>query len=135
MDRYAQQSLMDFLQGLLPGIGDQVMILRPQKKIDENAQALYDIWKNVENKVANQKLSRPPNVNEKTVKKLEAAGLISIHGKDMKVTANGVQAIKELILETEESAFEKSASNNAMVKTASRKEKLSGWYGRIRDQW
>jgi hypothetical protein len=126
----AQTSLLDFLMDVMPDMQNFTLVLNPNAKKDPNAQALYNIWSNIENKVADRKFLRPTTLSSKEVEKLESAGLVQSSGKYLRVTSKGVKTIRQMILNNEQSAFEKSASSSGLVKAAQvQNQNSSGnWY-------
>lgn len=128
MDKQAQTSLIDFLRDIVPELQHLTFLVRPDPTSDPNAKALYDVWSDVENKIADRKFVRPPTMSQAQVSKLESSGLVEIQGKYLKVTSKGADAIKSIILQTEKSAFNKSASGNAgLVKEAHRQNTKIAW--------
>ena len=118
MNKETQKSLIDFLQDAIPELQHFTLLINPNPTKDPNAQKLYDIWADMENKVADRKFLRPPKMSRTEVSKLESSGLVEVQGKYLKVTAKGVNAIKSMILHHENSSFEKSSSIKSIIKTA-----------------
>jgi hypothetical protein len=136
MDKQSQTSLIDFLRDMVPELQHFTFLVRPDPVSDPNAKALYEVWSDVENKIADRKFVRPPTMSQSQIAKLESSGLVEIQGKYLKVTSKGAEAIKSIILQTEKSAFNKSASQNIkLIKEASRKNVevyKNNWYSRIK---
>jgi superfamily II helicase len=126
----AQTSLLDFLMDVMPDMQNFTLVLNPGAKKDPNAEALYNIWSDIENKVADRKFLRPTTLSSKEVENLESAGLVQASGKYLRVTSKGVKAIRQMILNSEKSAFEKSASSSGMTKVAQVQEQApaGNWY-------
>jgi len=139
MNKQAQTSLLDFLMDAMPELGDMRIMINPSSSNNPTAQTLYSMWSDMENKISDRKFSRPPKLSQAEVSKMESSGFVEVQGKYLKVTTKGANAIKEIILNTEKSSFEKSASSSALsskssIKTAQKNIKVSkNWYTRQRD--
>lgn len=130
MNKEAQMSLIDFLQDAIPELQHFTLLVKKNPASDTNAQKLYSIWSDMGNKVADRKFLRPPSMTQSELTKLESSGLVEIHGKYLKVTAKGADAIKSMILHSEKSSFNKSSFSNVIIKTAQQKTKTANnWYG------
>lgn len=135
MNKEAQTSLLDFLQDAIPELQHFTLLVKPGPSSDPNVQRLYDIWSDVQNKVADRKFLRPPTMSGTEVSKLESSGLVEVQGKYLKVTSKGVDAIKSMILHSEKSSFNKSASSAGMTKVAQQQQMAdqpNNWYGQQR---
>ena len=130
MNKEAQTSLLDFLMDVMPDMHNVTLVLNPGAKKDPNSEALYNIWSDIENKVADRKFLRPTTLSSREVENLESAGLVQANGKYLSVTSKGVKAIRQMILNSEQSSFEKSASSRGMTKVAQVQEQTStgNWY-------
>ena len=126
----AQTSLLDFLMDVMPDMQNLTLVINPGSRKDPNAETLYNIWSDIENKVADRKFVRPATLSSREVGNLESAGLVQSNGKYLRVTSKGVKAIRQMILNSEQSAFEKSAFSLGMIKTAQVQEQTStgNWY-------
>lgn len=140
MKKQAQTSLLDFLMDAMPELGDMRIMINPNSSSNPTAQTLYSMWSDMENKISDRKFVRPPKLSQGEVTKMESSGLVEIQGKYLKVTSKGANAIKEIILNTEKSSFDKLASSspsksNSSVKVAQKNIKVSkNWYARQRDE-
>lgn len=115
------QSLLDYLLQVMPELKDQKfrLMIRPQGK-DPNAKKLYGLWSDASNKISERKFRRPPTMSDSEVKSLESAGLIEVHGKDLKVTSQGVLVLRKMILDDDTFHLgKKSNCEDCRVKTAS----------------
>ena len=130
MNKEAQTSLLDFLQDAIPDLQHFTFLIKPGPSSDPNVRALYDIWSNVENKIADRKFLRPPAMSRSEVSKLESSGLVEIHGRYLKVTSKGADAIKSMILHSEKSSFNKSSSSKNLIRTAQQQavDQVNNWY-------
>lgn len=141
MNKQSQTSLLDFLMDAMPELGNMRIMVNPGSANNPTAQALYSMWSDMENKISDRKFVRPPKLSQGEVSKMESSGLVEIQGKYLKVTAKGANAIKEIILNTEKSSFEKSSSTetntvsaNTSVKVAHANIKVSkNWYSRQKE--
>lgn len=133
------QSLLDYLLQVMPELKDQKfkLMIRPQGK-DPNAKSLYGLWNDASNKISERKFRRPPTMSDRDMKSLESAGLIEIHGKELKVTSQGVTVLRKMILDDDTFHLgKKSECEKCVVKTASRSGEFSqsnnNWYQRYKD--
>lgn len=129
------QSLLDYLLQVMPELKDQKfrMTLRPIGK-DPNAGKLYGLWNDASNKISERKFRRPPAMSESDIKSLVTAGLVELHGKDIKVTSQGVLVIRKMILDDDSFHLDKKACEECRVKTAGvLNPPQYGWYQRYRD--
>lgn len=129
------QSLLDYLLQVMPELKDQKfrLVLRPHGK-DPNAKNLYGLWNDASNRIADRKFRRPPNMSEAELKSLVSAGLVEIHGKELKVTSHGVVVLRKMILEDDKFQLGKKAEcEECVVKTASVEVSPNTWYKRYRD--
>lgn len=130
MKKEAQISLLDFLQDSIPELQNFTLLVKKTPSSDANVQKLYGIWSDVGNKVADRKFLRPPTMTESDIMKLESSGLVEIHGRYLKVTSKGADAIKGMILHSEKSSFTKSSFSRGIIKTAQQKtQTANNWYG------
>lgn len=140
--RYAQ-SLFDFLIDIMPELGDgniSLLIKQRNNNRDPNSQKLYSLWTDTESKISERKFRRPPNMTEADIKNLEDIGFLQVQGKELKVTAKGVEIIREMILDDDHSFFDKKSSSETMTKTASRDVNtlknsytvLNNWYKNVK---
>lgn len=130
------QSLMDYLMLVvkdMPSL-DQLRLHFKGKGQDPNAKNLYNLWSDADNKISNRKFRRPADMTESDIKKLESSGLVEMHGRDLRVTAKGEKALREMILADDTFQLNKRAGSSNMVKTASSLPKAKDWYTRLTDE-
>ena len=129
------QSLIDYLMLVvkdMPSL-EHLKLHFKAKGTDPSAKKLYSLWSDTENKIADRKFRRPSDMTEADVRSLERSGLVEIHGKDMRVTARGVVALRQMILDDDEFHLSKKAESSLVIKTASAKG-YKNWYTRMLDE-
>jgi len=132
LEKSAQTSLFDFLLDSIP----ELQFIRNKKNGPSSVErSLYSLWSDAENQINSRKFQKPIGMDDAVVMQLESSGLVEVHNKNIKVTNKGANAIQKIILNEETSIFEKSASQNGIVKVASIQNNISRdtWYQRIRN--
>lgn len=135
MIKEAQQSLLDYLQTVMPELQDLTIVVKKSPQDSPEAEALYDLWSDVESKVTARQFVRPPSLSQSVIDRLEHSGLVQSQGKYLKVTSKGADTIKHMILHKEKSIFNKSAKSKTLTKTAMTQQSAnsSNWYCRAKN--
>lgn len=119
INKTAQQSLLDMLLQIMPGL--QQVKDNLHNKNDAVANYLFSAW-DTAGKTASRKFLRPANLEKQEITKMVAAGLVEEQGKYIKITDKGASSLKVLILNDNTFALSKKASGN----------KNLGWYDKVK---
>ena len=123
--KYKQnQSLLDYLQNIIPNLQNQVNIL------NKNAEILYSLWRQSNDIGKNNKIEKPVDFDSKDILNLEKSGYVQVQGKLIKLTEKGIKTIREMILNDDYHAFE-SKYKQSSIKLASINDKNKNWYKKL----
>ncbi|MFW6172829.1 MAG: hypothetical protein ACOC5T_03720 [Elusimicrobiota bacterium] len=112
--KFQQQSLVDFLLDIMPGLGN---IKRDNIVEHGTAEALFDVWKNSNNKVSNKIYKKPNTISDNMLDKMKKEGLVKQMGDKLRITQKGSEIIKTMILGDDRSSFD--GDDNITLREAS----------------
>lgn len=107
MNKTNQQSIIDILLDIMPGISQKI-----HSKADMDA--LYNIWGD-SSSLGNKRIKKSEVVNKYNVKKLIDNGYIVDKTSYFSITQKGCDAIKKMILGDQRSSFDKDLVRTASV--------------------
>jgi len=134
-----QQSILDFLLDTLDHEG--IKRQNHNKVSSSSADMLFNIWKDINNKVSNHIYRRPVTISQEDVKIMQKEGLVKDLGNKVEITDKGGSVIKTIILGDDRSSFAKAKSNHKdisyieallnvksrSIKQSNNKNELSWW--------
>lgn len=109
MKTSSTQSLYDMLVQIMPELKNG--IVNKGRISNFSANKLYSIWVDASKQIDEKSFRRPSETTFSDAKMLEAEGLISINGDNLKITEAGTHVIKQMILGDQRSAFDHDGKN------------------------
>jgi hypothetical protein len=119
MEKFSQNSIVDFLVNLMP----ELARIKNEFVNHTIADKLYAIWQNPENKVGNRVYKIPKTISAKDIEEMQKVGLVSKIGDTVQITSKGSNIVKTIILGNDKSALDKEGESRNYV-TASKYVKL-----------
>ena len=128
MKKY-NQSLLDYLVDHLEQSNHLHQPNKSTRISGKAAEMLFQVWKNLNNKVSGRIFKRPPVISLEEISEMKKEGLIRDLGDKIEVTDKGSKVIKVMILGNDHSALRKDAPEisyaEAEASTKARSIKLS----------
>ena len=82
------------------------------------AAAVFCIWKNGKNKISSNVYRKPLQISEKDIQIMEKENFIKCIGNNLKITPEGSEIIKTMILGDDRSSFEKKGNESISLHQA-----------------
>ena len=88
-------STLDILFNLFPN-------MKKNNILSKEAQALYTIWSDSSCQVSDKTFTRPLNISIDRVVGMQKKGLVNYDGNKISITSNGIDLLKQMILDDDD---------------------------------
>ena len=106
MYKESQFSIHDYLLELRPDLYKTINDHREKIVSKDSAKMLFSIWSDTDNKITSKAYSKPLDLTESDLERLQKEGLVQNHQGRILITSKGSEVIKTMVLGDDRSCFE-----------------------------